>query len=487
MNLQNLPSETISDIQLYLDPLSSWELCKTSKYLYTLGPLPHQIDSILTGKVLDDDEQLKIYSQFLNYCLDRENRCSHRLKSIASLLKIREWARNQNSFYVGGNVPLIHESEKVFYVRNPDSRTDAVVIDFSKEIGELERTVLLESGKPAAFGMGQKTIVDFDVRKAIALSCTEFVYDLHRVLPIIMKQVTDVLGTGKEARAELYKMNVYEEGGFFKSHVDTPKSDQMFGSLVIGLPILHEGGELVVRHHGQSQTFSFKPQDRCELTWAAFYSDCEHEILPVKSGLRITLTFNLYWSESKIPLDLDITKYPIYHMLKQIKENSFFVNSGYNLAFGLQYAYPFESGTQVKKYLSIKELKGCDVLIHLAALHLGLRVELKPAYVVNFEQEDFELTKLENDLNFGNSYEDGANIALVVREKFDGLKTEYSWDTQSALEDIASSIDSEIDKKLLWITFAANEFIADYSVGTFGNEAAVENHYIRVALIVSLS
>lgn len=30
------------------------------------------------------------------------------------------------------------------------------------------------------------------------------------------------------------------------------------------------------------------------IRWAAFYSDCEHEVLEVRSGHRVTLTYNLY-------------------------------------------------------------------------------------------------------------------------------------------------------------------------------------------------
>jgi hypothetical protein len=37
-----------------------------------------------------------------------------------------------------------------------------------------------------------------------------------------------------------------------------------------------------------------------ELQWAAFYSDCEHEVFPVQSGHRITLTYNLYATFSSI-------------------------------------------------------------------------------------------------------------------------------------------------------------------------------------------
>ena len=62
-------------------------------------------------------------------------------------------------------------------------------------------------------------------------------------------------------RAELHKLNVYGmqiifyfgsgilpdcylgPGSFFKTHVDTPRSDKMFGSLVVVLPTRHaEGG-----------------------------------------------------------------------------------------------------------------------------------------------------------------------------------------------------------------------------------------------------
>ena len=33
---------------------------------------------------------------------------------------------------------------------------------------------------------------------------------------------------------------------------------------------------------------------RSQLLWAAFYSDCEYEVLEVTSGHRLTLTYNLY-------------------------------------------------------------------------------------------------------------------------------------------------------------------------------------------------
>jgi hypothetical protein len=50
---------------------------------------------------------------------------------------------------------------------------------------------------------------------------------------------------GNIVKAELIKLNVYGPGGFFKSHVDSPKGEA-FGSLVIFLPNVFEGGVLNV-------------------------------------------------------------------------------------------------------------------------------------------------------------------------------------------------------------------------------------------------
>ena len=44
-------------------------------------------------------------------------------------------------------------------------------------------------------------------------------------------------------------------GSFFKAHKDTPRGENMFGSLVVVFPTRHEGGALQLRHKGQEWTF----------------------------------------------------------------------------------------------------------------------------------------------------------------------------------------------------------------------------------------
>ena len=64
----------------------------------------------------------------------------------------------------------------------------------------------------------------------------------------------------------------------------------MVGTLVVSLPSAHTGGELVIDHAGQSITYRASKE---ELTFVAFYADCRHQVTPVRSGYRVTLTFNL--------------------------------------------------------------------------------------------------------------------------------------------------------------------------------------------------
>lgn len=68
------------------------------------------------------------------------------------------------------------------------------------------------------------------------------------------------------------------------------------GSLVVCLASAHEGGQLTVRHQGRAVTYDWGPASASAVQWAAFFSDCEHEVCEVTAGHRVTLTYNLYWT-----------------------------------------------------------------------------------------------------------------------------------------------------------------------------------------------
>jgi len=67
----------------------------------------------------------------------------------------------------------------------------------------------------------------------------------------------------------------------------------MFATLVLALPSLSSGGELVVHHKNREARLDLANDDPSEMAFAAFYADCVHEVLPVTAGCRATLIYNL--------------------------------------------------------------------------------------------------------------------------------------------------------------------------------------------------
>jgi 2OG-Fe(II) oxygenase superfamily len=156
---------------------------------------------------------------------------------------------------------------------------------------------IIKHAERAPYGRGGETILDTSVRNTWQLAPVKVRIGGKSWGPSfqhILSTVADGLGcTGTDISAEFYKLLVYEEGGFFLPHRDTEKTDGMFGTLTIVLPSVHCGGELVIRHAGREVTVDLSNPETSELTFAAFYADCEHAIKPITQGSRVCLTYNL--------------------------------------------------------------------------------------------------------------------------------------------------------------------------------------------------
>lgn len=148
----------------------------------------------------------------------------------------------------------------------------------------------------APYGRGAQTRVDTTVRRTWQVGADRIRIHgspWHTMLEAIVRRAAEGLGAGAGVEAELYKLLVYDEGSFFLEHRDTEKSPGMFGTLIVALPSLHVGGDLVVRHREREVRLDLRGADLSELAWAALYADCVHEVLPVTSGCRLVLVYNL--------------------------------------------------------------------------------------------------------------------------------------------------------------------------------------------------
>ncbi|KAL4161639.1 hypothetical protein PRNP1_002191 [Phytophthora ramorum] len=96
---------------------------------------------------------------------------------------------------------------------------------------------------------------------------------------------------------KLYKSLVYGEGGHFLKHQDTEKEDGTVATLVVQLPRLHEGGDLVVYRGGEELhryalgkadgTAAFLPN------YAVHYADAGHSLETVTKGYRLVLVYSV--------------------------------------------------------------------------------------------------------------------------------------------------------------------------------------------------
>jgi 2OG-Fe(II) oxygenase superfamily len=152
---------------------------------------------------------------------------------------------------------------------------------------------LITLGKPARFGRGEDTLTDPGVRDTwdIPVDLVRATWD-PAVLEDVLATVKEELGLPNAAKldVDLHSLLVYEPGQFFLKHQDTEKTDEMIGTLVATLPSAYAGGELMI---GRGEDWKAYRGSRDALSLVAFYADCQHEVLKLKSGYRITLTYNL--------------------------------------------------------------------------------------------------------------------------------------------------------------------------------------------------
>jgi len=248
----------------------------------------------------------------------------------------------------------------------------------------------------------------------------------------------------------------------------------MFGSLVVVLPTVYTGGALHLRHggkeivHDPSSTFSNPPYN--SVSWVAFYSDVEHEVAMVESGRRITLTYNLYFTDGALPTASnagDITSNEFYQTFAKILADPTFLPDGGLLGFGLEYDYPINPNhTQLPGLGEV--LKGKDALLFRVAQLL----QLNPAFKVVYRTYSCRTYLCDRFVpNMDSEVED---LDYDITEYYGGKL-------------IASQDDEDLDLEVHWIgTGSKNMEVKSYYVA-YGNEASLGELYGHINLILTVA
>lgn len=353
--------------------------------------------------------------------------------------------------------------------------------DLALPLNAAQASVLRGLAEPAPYGMGTETRLDETVRKCWQIDAAELRWTSPRwqkTLDALTQEVAKELGVTGKVSAEAYKLLLYDTGGFFLPHRDTEKTPGMFGSLIISLPSRHGGGELVVRHQGQEKRMDFGSDfEPAEMRWAAFFADCEHEVLPVTKGHRLCLAFNLVLAKSKsptptAPTGADMSLVPGLRQIASSRDDDL-------TAILLEHRYTEAS-------LSVAALKGDD-RARAAALFaaaekadLTARLALVVLHQTGSLEEGYDDSYYSRRRGRGSEAEEGE-----MGEIFDESLTITGWRTPEDKEDPLGSFGIEETHLLTLVPMDEGAPDKKEAEGFTGNAGCTMEHwYHRAAIVV---
>ncbi|EGN97805.1 hypothetical protein SERLA73DRAFT_90914 [Serpula lacrymans var. lacrymans S7.3] len=405
------------------------------------------------------------------------------------------------TLYCGGTFSVSPDELVLYYGKNDDEHSHR--INFSRA-SEEQLELLSQTCQPATFGVNQQDVLDESYRKAGKMDTTDFATRFSAesvgLVDVIRKQLLQDSNQDKGIRLEMYKLNVYGKDSFFKAHQDTPRGQNMFGSLVIVFPTNHDGGALVLRHGGKEWTFDSSgaisaASGPC-VGYVAFYSDVEHEVTLVKSGYRVTITYNLYFedeSKAMVSVDPAPTSYEITMKaaLSDLLSDPGVLPEGGYLGFGLRHQYPVNSETDIQNLVDC--LKGSDAVIASICDQLALPYSLKVFYRSPGWESSMSTTNvLFNEVVDLRNWIEVEDVVKEMLNCYDGQVVKFVGEGGVPLgESMYSDSDSDSDSEEKYIDVlevvdmnSVQEIETCYAA--YGNEASVGHIYGHICLMVKV-
>jgi hypothetical protein len=313
-------------------------------------------------------------------------------------------ATRSAKFCVAGCLPVVDPGIEV---------DDLGAVDLPLKRGMAKKLVAI--CRVAPYGKGTQTLVDTKVRNTFELDTKTFrlSQEWNSAVARAAQLAAGELGLPAErAEARLYKLLVYDKGGFFLPHRDGEKHDGMVASLIVVLANPFEGGALVVRHGAVKQTLRFEQAAQGKAPcYAAFYADCEHEVQRVVRGVRLCLAYNLVLTPKREePADAGRRTAPADALTESIK-SWVATQSARPLVFALEHQYTqrglaldlLKGADRQLAELVVPAAEKADCLVHLAQVSRHL---LQFADDGSFERSYYWSYRPRRELELGETYED---------------------------------------------------------------------------------
>jgi hypothetical protein len=372
---------------------------------------------------------------------------------------------------------------------------------------------LIDRCKPATFGDKRRTRYDRSVRDAVqwkasdGLSIKHFDPESAGILDAIRRQMLP--HDSSPITAELYALNVYTSGGHFAPHKDTPRGQDMFGTLVVCLPSQFYSGAFVLSHRGVVQRLDWaaeisKQTEANQLHWVAFFGDVDHQIETVYGGARVTVTYLLRRGQvasaptaaapSRAVADEDLAP-TIMEAWQTLLADPKFLPQGGIVGYPCCHLYHQDARFQVKqKPLDARTagtLKGRDQLVAATALQAGLTVSFTPYLFETSIDETWQLDRFPTREDKSRLKQQMDLPDLEKALPIQGESSEKAGDFgvtwldeppsgRGVVRDSKSESSSELPAAERWHSCEYCEW------GYFGNEASYVDFYIYAALHVQI-
>ncbi|KAJ7138624.1 hypothetical protein C8R46DRAFT_1137393 [Mycena filopes] len=417
--------------------------------------------------------------------------------------------------YTGSIHPVRPEDLTIYY--DSEGETSASRVDLGNAT-EAELVALAAACDPATFGVNKQDVLDETYRKAGNLDLSKFASRLDVVASGLIRAISPdmLLGQAVDAdktlQAELYKLNVYGPGSFFKGHKDTPRGENMIGSLVVVFPTAHTGGELTLEHGGTSWTFDSAAELAAAqgpaLAYVAFYSDVTHAVQEVTSGYRVTLTYNLFLVDRTMDAPANrivpVPERALEASLRALLADPLFLPDGGLLAYGLGHQYPippppeFEwtsDGAQVPPTRLgpiLQLLKGGDARVRTVSERVGLVTRVKILYDTGEDNGQMGRDVLADDvlntehIDQEDLHEEIARNGVILQrgaDRLEELRAERDEEDEEApVEDGHNNTKVAIQ----WVTKITETNRVPSQYVAYGNQASIEHIYGNAALFVEV-
>jgi 2OG-Fe(II) oxygenase superfamily len=340
---------------------------------------------------------------------------------------------------------------------------------------------LVASCQVAPYGKGTQTLVNTKVRNTFELDPKQFRLSdaWNAAIADAMRHVADQLGLpADQLEAKLYKLLVYEKGGFFLPHRDSEKLDRMVASLIVVLPNPFEGGRLIVRHGAAKQTLTFDEAASGKAPcYAAFYADCEHEVQRVTSGVRLCLAYNLVLKPKRVKPSAAAKAAAPADVLAESIGSWVASQPAKPLVFALDHHY-------TERGLSLDLLKGVDRQL----ADLVVAAAEKTACIVHLAQVSRHLSQFADDGSFGRGYshyDRASRRAIEIGETYEDDLSGTDWTdvrgTKQPLGNIAFDLSAIVSSVPIDDWKPTSEEFEGYT-GNAGN--TLDRWYHRSAIVV---